>query len=619
MSQWNPRNFAFLMKNKGRSVVGGAAVLALLAGASATVRAGEFNPFFPGPFKYVPYVPSASIEKPDWRSARVARILFSKKGEMRRDGSRRGLRNDFEYYSFPGTEEGWISGELLWSVVQPMDRKTFEQQLRLMGRLKDGDTQKVDSLFKEYLQGSLNRSMAAITLNKILDHEAMKRKLEPKVLEERVDYVVRSLIGYHALSIGKITSQELRRYAESAREETLYRYLKDAVGERDVRFNIDWQFREGMEMEQESLSRGADASLWRETRLEFSKLPAELEEFKELVREKLNAQYRPTLRMAVWGELIRERYPFLSFESLFSIRSTELQKMYEALGEKTFTVQESSSEIFELIVEGPRAAEFKKALDEKLNSTAKEIYQKLSAEIQAGTLKQEDVPARLTLARTRDQKTVLEEVRAQFSEAMAANELTVRLVEKSFSSKDEVKPPLSGGEADPIAARESQERSVALNPFFGASGVFPRQQIASGDSSLVFIFLKELRMEDKSVLPISDPKVDRVLRARLQSKIQGKVFRELAYRLFKENRLEAGAATCMDTLWPCTALDPETLATSLFPEQLYPGASLGNYGPQNPIESTLNEPQLMDRVMTISVDALQTVFSLPNPEPSREK
>ena len=76
MSQWNPRNFAFLMKNKGRSVVGGAAVLALLAGASATVRAGEFNPFFPGPFKYVPYVPSASIEKPDWRSARVARILF---------------------------------------------------------------------------------------------------------------------------------------------------------------------------------------------------------------------------------------------------------------------------------------------------------------------------------------------------------------------------------------------------------------------------------------------------------------------------------------------------------------------------------------------------------------
>jgi len=560
---------------------------------------------------------SASIENPYWKDERVGRVEFSVKGDRRRNLTGRGLRNEFEYFRLEGAEDGVIPGFLLWSLVQPMDRKVFDQQMKLMGRVTDGDPVQLDRLYREYLAGGLSRGMAAIALNRILDNEAMKRKFDPRVSESRVEYVVRSLVAFHGISGEKVTAAEVRRYAESAGTERLYAYLKETVGERDVRFNIDWMFNEGMELEQSSLSSQADASLWKETRLEFVKLPATLDEFRTAVRDKLSAQYRPLLRMAVWGELIQEKYPFISFDTLFSVRSTEMKKMYDALGEKSFTVQESVAEIQELIIEGVKAEAYRKGLDEKLATTGKALYQKLSEEIQSGALKQEDVQSRLTEARRIELQRIFSELGSEFSSEMSSGEVVIRVVTKKFSSKDETNAPVLGGETDPLTAREAQERSIALNPFFGASGVFPKQQIPSSEGQQVIIFLQELTMMDKEVLPITDPKVDRVLRGRLQSKVQGKVFRELAYRLFKDNPVMLSVSTCSDSLWPCTDVDAETLATSLFPEQLYPGAELGNYGPAHPIKNTLLEPQLMDRVMSISIEALQTVFSIPNPGPLR--
>jgi hypothetical protein len=568
----------------------------------------------------LPFAPSSemdlskrSIADPLWKNASVADIRFSYRGDQRKNRSWSGGRNDFERYEV--NPEGKIEGAEVLGLARPMERALYDA---LIGSRIPDAAERAKS-YQDYLQRSFDQSVSVLTLNRILDHEAMKRLILPRVSTERLSYVKRTALVRFAVEMKKVPTKSLGddivsenpRAVSSISDEQLYSWMKEGVGNQTLKFKVDWNFQDGgVDLEREQMIHsGKEIPGWpAEMKLSFKKLPDTLESFENEIGQQLDAAYRVVIRQHIWRVLVQERKPWIQWETLFAVNVQDEAKFYDALKTREFSVQSLTSSALEWTVSGSAAAGFLAAV-EKQTAERERI---LTTEIRGAGVPSD--PQGMAALREKVKGYRSQEVSAiidgllagDFSDEVAAGQLVVAAKPLSFEHDGVSALP------DDDAVPSKQKRAAFDQRFSGV--LFPRLTAADETGAQHVMLLVETVAGTPKALAINHPKVRDALRGMLQMRKQGFVFRELAYDLIRENPIQLKVDACMDPRWPCARLDTNRMADVLFPETIFPGESLGTYGPASTtrIPSTLLEPALRDKVMTISLDLLQTVFQVPN-------
>ncbi len=132
---------------------------------------------------------------PSWQNETLGHVNFNYFHDQRTNGGgKKGSgdgKSDFDIYKL--NENGTIKGQELIDLAHPAEGALFEQVMRSRG--KQGD---LHGLYKDYLSQLTDQGMALLTLNRILDNEAMKAKLPPEVSDARVSYVLRAILTQNA-------------------------------------------------------------------------------------------------------------------------------------------------------------------------------------------------------------------------------------------------------------------------------------------------------------------------------------------------------------------------------------------------------------------------------------
>jgi hypothetical protein len=533
-----------------------------------------------------PPAAQSPITNPSWRQDRLGNVRFSYRRDQRRGE---------EQFEFRINEDGKITGEDLLQLAHPAEQALYEQVMRQEGRTGD-----LNKLYHDYLQDLTDRALGLLILNRIIDHEAMKRKVAPEVSDNRVYYVLRALLVRNAID---------RRLNPDSGNAALYAALKETVGARPVRFNIDWKYRDGgMAMHLEALNNRSTELEWPPVTLSFMRLPETVQEFEQQLRQKMQPSYRALMRQTVWRVLVQEANPNIMWQSLFAVTTEELSRMYQTLREQAFRVQATSARVSYVAISGPKSAELKARFLAILTQRQTALLNELFGQNPQGAASEAEQTAlreRIRELRATVPAQALEEARQELAAAIAAGEVRVDLRDGELEHNGIDAMPTDNSVA-------SQQRRMAFNPMFSSMGLFPKLELIDGDGTVRIMFFRSLEPGAVSYLDQNDRRVEQALRAKIQAKLQGRVFRDLAYRLFRENRYESNVSTCSEIDWPCANTEPRHLAEILFPEVLFPGASLGFDGPNRPVANTLGRSELMDRVFEIKLDLFQRVFEIPN-------
>lgn len=145
--------------------------------------------------------------EPIWKNKVLARIKFDSSGDER--------KNDEDRYIFNVNPEGYILGSDVLEFLKPRSLEEFKQVLKAQGY----DVSNIDSLYTNYKDqmvknagASLDRAIAILALNRIIDNEAMKQKVEIEtdstVLRDRAFYVFKTILTKAAIYTGKISEKE---------------------------------------------------------------------------------------------------------------------------------------------------------------------------------------------------------------------------------------------------------------------------------------------------------------------------------------------------------------------------------------------------------------------------
>ena len=582
-------------------------------GAKASLSLSDFLP-------KLPYAPSSDLDlskrpisDPLWKNASIADIRFSYRGDQRKNRSWSGGRNDFERYEI--NPEGKIEGAEVLGLARPMERALYDA---LIGSRIPDAAERAKS-YQDYLQRSFDQSVSVLALNRILDHEAMKRLILPRVSIERLTYVKRTALVRFAVEMKKVPTKtvgddivsENPRALSSISDEQLYAWMKEGVGNQTLKFKVDWNFQDGgVDVEWEQMTHsGKELPGWpAEMKLSFKKLPDTVEGFEAEIAQQLDAAYRVVIRQNIWRVLVQERKPWIQWETLFAVNVQDEARFYEAMKAREFSVQNLTSSALEWTVSGSAAAAF---LAEVEKQTA-ERERVLTAEIRGAGVPNDPqgiaaLREKVKGYRSQEMRTIIEGLLAgDFADEVAAGSL--KIAAKPLSFEHDGVSPLP--DDDSVASK--QKRAAFDQRFSGV--LLPRLTATDQAGAQHVMLLVETVAGAPKALPIDHPKVREALRGMLQMRKQGFVFRELAYDLLRENPVNLKVDACLDPRWPCARLDVSRMADVLFPETLLPGESLGTYGPASSVRipSTLLEPALRDKVMTISLDLLQTVFQVPN-------
>lgn len=145
-------------------------------------------------------------------------------------------------------------------------------------------------------QAMLDQVLGLVVLGKILDHEAELAGMPKEVSILRVRYIARAVLAQNATNLGRIRTAE----DTSKRDfDEMYGWLKESVGTNNVRFNIDWKYRDGgLQLLQETLA--SDSPQWGKVRLSFESLPATLKEFETQIAAKLQPTYSGMRKREIW-------------------------------------------------------------------------------------------------------------------------------------------------------------------------------------------------------------------------------------------------------------------------------------------------------------------------------
>jgi len=553
------------------------------------------------------------ISETIWKDAAVADIRFSYRGDKRKNRSWTGGRNDFEIHEI--NPDGRIDGSEVLALARPMERALYDAMIGS----RIADPAEREKSYQEYLKRSFEQSVGVLALNRILDHEAMKRLVLPNTTLDRINYVKRVWLVRFAIETKKVPTRQEGDDIVAAKprelalisDEQLYQWMKEAVGAQTIKFNVDWNYRDGgvEDLRWQLANNGKEIPGWPSTlKISFRKLPDSLEDFEKEIAKQLDATYRTVIRQFAWRTLVGERKPHIQWETLFAVNTSDEKKFYETLKAREFSVATLGAVAQEWTVAGASAQAFLAEV-EKLAAEREKV---LTEEIKAAGIPSD--PQAIAVLREKVKQYRQIEISniiqtlstGAYAADISAGRLTIASKPLSFETDGATVLP----EDDSVSSK--QIRAVFDQRF--SSVLFPRQvaQDEAGGSHL--LVLVETTQGAPKALPIDHPKVRQALRGMMQLRKQGFVFRELAYDLLRENPLNLKVDACSDPRWPCSKIDNSRLAEVLFPETIFPGESLGNYGSASvtPIPSTLLEPQLRDKVMTISLDLLQASFQVPN-------
>ena len=553
------------MKTRVPQFSGPILLTALSVGLASIAAFADTSPIdFPG------------VLHPNWENSSVATFDFTKKGDLRAS------KLDTEMYSL--NPSGEITGSELLAIVQPMSYPDF-QKVQLAQ--KPAALVSVDD-YRSYLGELLGEAIPVLSLNRIIDNEAMKRKLTFDVSDLRVGYIFSAVLAQNAISSGKIKSTD-----DSTRLSylQLYGWLKDVVGANPVTLHMDWRFCDGgLHIACDSLE--VDRLTFPDVKLSFASLPATWQEFSDQIRAQLEPVQTNLVRQKVWKQLVQEKNPTLGNALLFPGTTLELDRLYDAVKDQVFTTVKMHALTDQIKISGIRAKDFKNALNGKI------------AEQEA--LESQDLkltPDQITALRKAIPEKVLNGVLADFSTDVAKGNLKVDFSIGALSHDSSEDLPTD----DSIG---SQQLRTAFNPLFLSAAVFPWFQVVDGDGFRT-MFLREMITDQTSYLSRQDVRVTTYLEQKIKMKEQLSSYRDVAYKLFEENPIEVSADFCAEIPWPCVYPDSKGMANALFPEKLFPGQSLGNESLSGqPIQSTLLRPTSLEKVLDISGEIFQLAFQI---------
>lgn len=342
----------------------------------------------------------AESKPQQFSSQPLARIIFDTHGDQRADD------DDLARYQI--NPEGLITAADLARAEAALDPGLF-----FLDKKTDDDERKAR---RKVLT---NKALAALALNRILGHEAVKRKIAPNVSSERVDYAVRMVLVQNMAVHRKtnLSAEEIRQktnldlFLELQKQEQESRAQVEAEGKKEkvLRFDfpIDWNASDkntplstvmlddanplkhaiGVRNDFENLSpdRPWIHFGWPLIKLSFhckksdtggwtSCFGKSLSEFEDLIRSYLQGRYRVMLRQHIWHQLISELIP----------TEVEVQKFYDRVREPLFIIAPQKLKLVKVFIisaDAELAKSYETAVVEKIKKKSEVLAKTLEVRI----------------------------------------------------------------------------------------------------------------------------------------------------------------------------------------------------------------------------------------------
>ncbi len=280
--------------------------------------------------------PKAAMKVPHWMTLELAQVRF----ESEDPSNLTSLKKKKNCYK----RKYWLFGKLVDKCndlppepVSPDSIITGNDILKYMVAINP-ESMRVDTKPDQKL---IDQSLVLAVISKILDREAVAAKLPTEVSNTRGWYAIRAILTQNAVQQGKIPTKindEGKKVADidvtkllPAELDQMYGWLKDAVGENTVAFNMNWKYTGGQLLFYMNLLSQSEKLNWPKVKLSFDKLPATLAEFDTEVKKRLEPTNDALVKQAVWKRIVAMNTPSYAASLNGAANYTELTRLHAAV------------------------------------------------------------------------------------------------------------------------------------------------------------------------------------------------------------------------------------------------------------------------------------------------
>ncbi|MGK5085000.1 hypothetical protein WDW37_17055 [Bdellovibrionota bacterium FG-1] len=522
--------------------------------------------------------------EPNWKHKQIVRVQLSDQGAQRKSGS--------AYTSFYDGRREVISGEELFDLVDP--------------------------------EGDVEQGIAVLALARILDHEAVKHRMATQVSEDRVSYVVHSILVQNAANLQKMKvraevvmipdtckpgprlDQDYEKCRGHSRNVIAYHPLEDisAVGSdeylygllrsetigtepnsfrsRSATFNIDWKFREGgLAFELQRLQTSKDELRWPKVSLVIGNepdpevvllagaavrpsFPLSLQEFKNQIRRKLQTVQTGLVRAAVLQKLLQERVPPSSEQAFGVVTREEMDQMYRRLLQGPASpLGRLQANILEINAVGVRAIDFRTEFLRRLTETEKDYLRAWKEDPQHLFTDADEERLNQYAARIRQTvpSDIYRKLLVEFSSDIKSGKLGVSMEKRALSRRQtDSSSPLA---ADLLDAKEMNYFffvPTAQNPFPPVESLLFHFDGVDFDGS---VRIAVLESREQSLEARDSPETQQILRKGVLAEKRQQSVNKILLNLLSQNHVEIMTNTCAEPGWPCLDVQPRVLVPHL--------------------------------------------------------
>ncbi|MFZ4714296.1 MAG: hypothetical protein ACOYL6_11305 [Bacteriovoracaceae bacterium] len=451
-----------------------------------------------------------------------------------------------------------ISGQDLINNHKPISKDFFQKLFYPDGNVSEDE---LNNKYQAYDREILNRRFVDIYLARILDFKALENKIEPKVSDARVVYVMRTVL------LQNFRFMNGKDAVVPKSNDVLYNLFKNRVGKGPVRFSRDWKIcEEGLNTICDSFK--TDQFALPPVTLSFSALPATVTDFMLAIKEKLQPFYLKEVRTQVLISLAKGISGNYFSKANDNPSFSQLQETYERIKNPQFKILNFKVNFGQIKIESEKSAD----IDVWLNAFFQE---KLSANMQLANQIKEPAARRTLIFMQRRQifSDLLAGLQANFPDAIITN----REVTDQF------------GEDDQGKSEFPHDRSFLIQEY-------PFQRMKNENKINIVMGL------ESATIDLGYKTINQVL-PDLQDFVKNKYavagFRAAIYKLFDSYRLNKTFDTCFLENIPCNESDPTKLVKMMFSEE--------DYDPKLP--SGMTDISTMHRVLSISMPDFEAVYN----------
>lgn len=499
------------------------------------------------------------LQEADSKNPIFARVHLDPRGEKRMRDLKDG-QNDFKYYSL--NEEGLIQDSDLLSALGILSQSEFDSRFWLLDessrqfllsqkkttqQLNEDSNQAVRSMITRDPIPNITTALAALQLNRILDHEAMKRKFPPHAAEWRTRQVARALLLTHALKNPNGLTRDQIRGQSSVNLYEKFRMDSDAkwIGLR----NLDWSDDlNGMLFLQSSLDRynpkNEPVPFPKAVSIRIEQLPESYFEFEIAIQAKLDLIHRSLMRSLMLQSLLQETNPFLPDQIRYHTDNLRLLALYETQRQRFETPWlETSQTVIHL--QGARASEARVRFLNLLESSKKQKILEFFGDDRTPTREQ------ILIARKETPLLIFNQIKKEYQNAIQAGLLDISIEE--LQNQRTLNPP-------PVDTNEP----------------FPTWiQADDSGSTKIVVYQEVLMTSERSATPFTDPQVQSDLSKTIASIEEATAMKDLLIRLFQRNHLELNAEGLERAHLEKIDTSPRVLSEALY-QQVYRAFVLPN-------------------------------------------